>query len=145
MPLLRLDLHCSSLDLCRSSLDLHSCNQDIYYWLYFNVQSQKQMSICPSTSIHLSEKKSLKPIPLSESLSESSLSGNSWPHQPISHNANQSSCHSATMPPPLLASQNHNYWPSDLCPAFTTFKPFWLAFGSLVFEPPTSQHIGGVN
>ena len=57
--------------------------------------------------------------------------------QPISHHANQPSCQSATSPPPLSASQNHNYrpsylsaimpiWPSDLCPAFKTFKPLRL-------------------
>ena len=58
-------------------------------------------------------------------------------------------CQSAIMPinhhPPLSASQNHNYrpsclsaimpiHPSDLCPAFTTFKPFWLVKGAFLIE-----------
>ena len=51
---------------------------------------------------------------------------------PISHNTTQ---------PPCPPSQNHNYRPSclsaiipippsDLCPAFATFKPFRLVFGT---------------
>ena len=45
-------------------------------------------------------------------------------YQPnLSHHANQPSCQSAIMPPPLSASQNHNYRP-----AFATLKPFRLVF-----------------
>ena len=71
------------------------------------------------------------------------------PNLPISHNA--------TMPP-LSASQNHNYWPSclsaimpsclsaimpvrpsDLCPAFATFKPFRLVLLNETFPKPSNS------
>ena len=63
-------------------------------------------------------------------------------------------CQSAIMPishhPPLSASQNQNYrpsclsaimpiHPSDLCPAFTTFKPFWLVKGAFLIEAKQLQ------
>ena len=75
-------------------------------------------------------------------------------HQPLRIMPIRQICPSAIMlpwPTPLTASQNHNYWPSilsaimhirpsDLCPAFTTFKPFWLVlqqYGSLMFSMKT--------
>ena len=80
----------------------------------FQLQKRLQNRKCPSVSQSISLSVCLSQIPLS--LSESCLSAKSQPISAYQHHNHLPSCLSAIMP----------IWPSDLCHAFATLKPFRL-------------------